>query len=104
MKAHETTRGSGARRFRCRLVAAAVVIVLAVTGCSGGYSRSEWHDTFTDRYGFSSSSAACVLDRVEAEGLEDRFAGDSVEIDPIVESIIKDCVPITERALVGVGF
>ena len=47
------------------------------TGCSGGYSRQEWQDTFTDQYGLSVSSAACIMDGVEANGFEDRFAGDS---------------------------
>ncbi len=87
-----------------RLIAAALVAVIALTGCSGGYNRQEWQDTFTSRYGFSPTSAACVLDRVEAQGIEDRFAGDSVDIDAEIEAIIRDCVPITERALVGIGF
>ena len=93
------------RPARLRLIAAALVVVAIMAGCSGGYSRQDWHDTFTDRYGLSGSSAACIMDGVEANGLEDRFTGDSVDLDYDLERIIRACdLPITERVMLGVGW
>ena len=45
------------------------------------------------------------MDGVEANGLQDRFAGDSVDLDYDLERIIRSCdLSITERVMMGVGW
>ena len=67
-----------------KLLVAALALALVAAACSSGYDRGSAFDDLTGTdFNFSEEEANCVLDKVEAQGLEDVVVEDDIDnVDP----------------------
>lgn len=81
-----------------RLLVVAFALALVAAACSTGYDRDSAYDDLTsDEFGFTDEQANCILDEVEAQGLEDVVIEDDIDdVDPAdvdaVTNIFGECV------------
>jgi hypothetical protein len=75
-----------------RLLIAAVALALVAAACSTGYDRGSAYDDLTsDDFGFTDEQANCILDQVEAQGLEDVVVEDDIDdVDPADVEAVTD--------------
>ncbi len=87
------------------LVVAAASLTAPALACSsdGGYDRASWANVLLNDYRLEPSSVTCLLDGVEENGLEEKFAGTTVEIDFELERVIRTCdMPGDDQFKLGV--
>ncbi len=67
-----------------KLLVAVLALVLVAAACSSGYDRGSAFDDLTgDDFGFTDEQANCILDKVEAQDLEDVVVEDDIDnVDP----------------------
>lgn len=87
------------------IVVAVASMIVPGLACSSdeGFDRASWADVLLNDYRLEPSSVTCLLDGVEDNGLEEKFAGSSVEVDFELERIIRACdMPGDDRFKLGV--
>ena len=63
-----------------KLFVVALALALFAAACSTGYDRGSAFDDLTgDDFGFTDEQANCILDEVEAQGLEDVVVEDDID-------------------------
>ena len=97
------------RAFQKLLYGLVLVLgLILIASCSSeesGYDRASWEDTFVEDYRLRRETAKCIMDGVEREGLQGRFASDSVQTDAELDAIADGCnLSGTERAVWNSGF
>lgn len=75
-----------------KLLVAALALALFAAACSTGYDRdSAFDDLTSDEFGFTEEQANCILDAVEAQGLEDVVVEDDIDnVDPADVEAVTD--------------
>jgi len=81
-----------------KLLVAVLALSLVAAACSSGYDRGSAYDDLTgEDFNFTDEQANCILDEVEAQGLEDVVVEDDIQdVDQAditaVTGIFSECV------------